>query len=71
MISYSEAKDKADAVIALTGLDHPEFEQLLKFFEVAWQSHREEYLNKRERTRKPGGGRKPVLSSLEDPLLFI
>lgn len=71
MISYSEAKDKPDAFRALTGLDHPEFEQLLKFFEVAWQSHREEHLNKKERTRKPGGGRKPALSTLEDQLFFI
>lgn len=71
MISYSEAKDQPDAFRALTGLDHPEFEQLLKFFEVAWQSHREEHLNKKDRTRKPGGGRKPALSMLEDQLFFI
>ena len=72
MITYEEAKDEQKVFRALTGLEQAEFEEMLKMFEIAWNKHLEE---KRERKgiiiRRSGGGRKAILSKLEDKLFFI
>lgn len=71
MVNYDEAKNKPKAFRALTGLDRAEFEQLLKFFEVAYCRDREPLISNEQRQRKPGGGRSAVLSTMEDKLFFI
>lgn len=72
MITYEEAKDNQKVFIALTGLDQAEFEELLKMFEIAWNKHLEEKREKKgNMMRRPGGGRKAVLSTPGDKLFFI
>jgi hypothetical protein len=72
MITYNDAKDKPETFRALTGLDKAEFEELLIAFETAYLRDVEEKIAKNlERKRKPGGGRKACLSSMEDQLFFI
>ncbi len=56
---------------SLTGLNQPEFETLLKSFEVAWQAYIEQEYVQRPRARRYGGGRHAELSSSADKLLFI
>ena len=58
--------------MALTSLDVVEFEQLLPVFTQAWQGYVEqEFVEGKKRQRQPGGGRKPILATIENRLLFI
>lgn len=71
MLSYSKVQDKPYVLQSLTGLNPQEFEELLKNFDVAWQSYiQQEYIDK-PRARRYGGGRQVQLSSSADKLLFI
>ena len=72
MFTYENVKSKPKLFRALTGLDPAEFEELLAAFRVAWAEYVEQrYSENKERQRKPGGGRKPILNTVEGKLLFI
>jgi hypothetical protein len=71
MLSYRKVEGKSYILQSLTGLNQPEFEHLLKSFDLAWQAYVErEYISK-PRARRYGGGRQAELSSSADKLLFI
>jgi hypothetical protein len=54
------------------GLEPAEFEELLAAFRIAWAEYvQQRYSENKERQRKPGGGRKPILNTMEGKLLFI
>jgi hypothetical protein len=72
MFTYESVKGKPKLFRALTGLDEAEFKELCTAFQAAWAEYVEQqYSKNKERQRKPGGGRKPILNSMEDKLLFI
>jgi hypothetical protein len=57
---------------AFTSLEPEEFDTLLIPFEQAWEAYiTQEYRQKKSRTRRYGGGRKPRLVAIEDTLLFM
>ena len=60
---------------ALTGLTQAQFAQLLPTFSEVYQAKRqadyEEAVQKGQRQRQPGGGRKSKLPTMADKLLFI
>lgn len=72
MITYAEVRAKPTVFRTFTSLDVAEFEQLLPSFTQAWQRYFEqEFVVGQKRQRRPGGGRKPTLGTMEDKLLFI
>jgi hypothetical protein len=72
MISYEMLKDREKILVSFTSLTHQEFEILLICFQKAWDEYiYTNYINRPNRKRKYGGGRKPVLISIEDKLMFI
>lgn len=64
MITYEKVKKKPAQMLALTSLVPLEFETLLIYFQLAW----DEYVRINHKNR---AGRKPILSKIEDKLLFI
>jgi hypothetical protein len=71
-MSYENLKDRPREFQAFTSLTPTEFIILLMTFQQAWDLYEiEHYLNSCPRQRDPGGGRKAVLDSIEDKLLFI
>ena len=72
MLSYQRLKAHPRALRAFTGLDQPEFEKLLRHFEMAYHAYRyDQHVTKKSRKRRYGAGRKPRLALMEDKLLFI
>lgn len=72
MLCYDKLKNKPNVLLAFTSLTRPEFEELLVAFEPAWNQYiLKEFIADRERQRQYGGGRKPVLQTAADRLLFI
>ncbi len=71
MLSYTKVKDKPKVLLSFTGLTRTEFEELLTVFSEVWRQQKEENEATKERQRNPGGGRKAVLGTDEDRLLFI
>jgi len=72
LITYNQVKDKPTLLRAMTGLDRAEFEELAMSVGTAWESyHQTVIIPEPERQRQPGGGRKPVLRTVFDKLLFI
>jgi hypothetical protein len=72
MLSYDNVKDEPLSFRACTGLDKPEFEKLLIPFRKAWNTYiHEKHIKDKIRKRKYGGGRKPILSFIEEKLFFI
>lgn len=72
MLSYEKLKNKPRIFRSLTGLSLSEFEKLLPSFEQAWQEYiYREYINRDDRKRRYGGGRKAELKDSRDKLLFI
>jgi len=72
MFTYDKVKNKPQLLRAMTSLDKAEFEELLNFFQVAWETYiRETSPSNQNRQRQPGGGRKPALLTIADKLLFI
>ena len=72
MLSYQQLKHHPRALCAFTGLDQAEFEKLLTHFAMAYHAYRyDQYVTKKSRQRRYGGGRKSRLASMEDKLLFI
>jgi len=72
MVSYKEIKRNKRRFLAVTGLTDKEFKALLVPFSEAYQKvHRsDKTLEGKKRKRAVGGGRKGVLESIEDKLLF-
>ena len=73
MICYEQLKKQPKRFLALTGLTHREFKELLNAFEQAYEElypARKTLAGKR-RTRQAGGGRRSELKSLEAKLLFV
>jgi len=71
MLSYTELKEKPKVLLSFTGLTQTEFEVLLSAFSDAWRRDEMERQATKERQRRPGGGRKAVLRTDADRLLFI
>ena len=71
-ITHDDIKDDPALFRAFTGLDVAEFEELLVAFQEAWNKWWEKnFVVDKERQRKPGGGRKETLDTIEGKLLFI
>jgi hypothetical protein len=68
MLRYASLKKKPKDLLALTGLARREFEELLPVFEQALPKP---HPRRKRRQRAPGGGRKAVLPTAADKLLFI
>lgn len=68
MLRYATLKKKPKDLLALTGLAHREFEELLPVFEQALPKPRR---RRKRRQRAPGGGRKLALPTVADKLLFM
>jgi hypothetical protein len=72
LINYDCLKLSPALFLTFTGLMPSESGYLMPAFREAWKNHiLQEYVNKKERKRKYGGGRKPALLRDEDKLLFI
>lgn len=73
MIQYTELKRDRRKFLALTGLTLKEFNALLPAFAVAYerQHSHDRTMTRRKRRRQPGGGRRGVLVTMEQKLLFI
>jgi len=72
MLSYEMIKATPSKLLALTSLTAKEFEILLIYFHKAWDEYISmNYINRAERKRNYGAGRKPVLSNIGDKLFFI
>ena len=72
MLTYEELKKTVRKFVSLTSLTPEEFEYLLPAFERAYQQVFPDTKTKtgQKRERKSGGGRKSVLASNEQKLLF-
>lgn len=73
MLTYEKIKNKPQILRSLTGLSPAAFNQLAVSFRKAYDQSLEQADEHREkpRQRQPGGGRKAMLASSEDKLLFI
>jgi len=73
MIRYEKLKRNPQLLKSFTGLNKKGFEQLLPAFRKAYARTLAEREEQREqpRQRKAGGGRKGVLPTIEDKLVFI
>ena len=72
MLSYEELKKNVRKFVSLTSLTPEEFEYVLPAFEAAYQQvfPATQTRTGQKRERKSGGGRKGVLASIEQKLLF-
>lgn len=72
MFSYEKVKDSPIVFRAFTGLDQPEFEKLLVFFNQANHMYiQKHHIKGKKRRRLFGGGRRPKLATPEEQLFFI
>lgn len=72
MLSYAKLQNNPRIFRTLSGLSIREFETLLPKFEQAWQEYvAHEYINRKGRKRRYGGGRKAELMDPHEKLLFI
>lgn len=73
MLSYAKIKNKPRVFRCLTGLTIPAFLRLLPAFVRAYEQalDQQDARRQRPRQRRRGGGRKSVLATMEDKLLFI
>ena len=71
MLTYEKLKKKPRRFLALTSVNVAEFDELLPAFQRSWEADVEKRFNSKPRKRKAGGGRKAILTRLEDKLLFI
>ena len=71
MLSYTELQTRPKVLLAFTGLTQAEFEALLLAFATVWRQYRHQQQAQSERRRAVGGGRKAVLNTDADRLLFI
>lgn len=70
MISYQELVKKPRVFKSVTGLNIDEFDQLLQKFTPTWIEHEHNRLNRPDRKRAIGGGRKYTLP-LRDQLVMV
>ena len=73
VFSYHQVKEHPKLLLAMTGLTHTEFHQLLPHFHYAWDQHvQQHYVDRDNRQRQYGGGKsESTLVNMEDKLLFI
>src|SRR6476619_3696433 len=73
MLTYTTLKDKPREFLAATGLTVSEFETLRAAFEVAYATRypSAQTQDGQARQRRVGGGRKGVLGTAADKLLFL
>ena len=71
MLTYNKLRRNESRLLSLTSLEVKEIDALLPSFKKAWEADITERNSSKPRQRKPGGGRKATLASLEDKLLFI
>lgn len=72
MMNINKVLNNRRLTLALTGLTPQEFVDLLPTFEQVWKDKRQQDYkrNRKNRTRKPGGGRKGFLREMRDKLFF-
>jgi hypothetical protein len=70
MISYQKLCEKPRVFKSITGLNIDEFEQLFQKFVPAWSEHEHKRLDRPDRKRAIGGGRKYTLE-LKDRLIMV
>lgn len=73
MMNIDKILNSKRLTLALTGLTPQEFADLLPVFKQVWQDKKlSEYRkHRKQRVRKPGGGRKGFLKEMQDKLFFI
>jgi hypothetical protein len=73
VFSYHQVKEHPKLFLAMTGLTHAEFNQLLPHFQYAWDQYvTQYYIDRGDRQRQYGAGRsEETLVHREDKLLFI
>jgi hypothetical protein len=73
VFSYHQVQEHPKLFLAMTGLTHTEFHQLLPHFQYAWDQYvQRHYVDRDNRQRQYGGGRsESTLVNMEDKLLFI
>lgn len=71
MLTYSELKTKPARFLSMTGHTDEEFETILPSFSQAWAEDLAKRAQEKSRQRKVGGGRKPILKTDAERLLFI
>ena len=72
LLTYDTLMSHIPTFLAFTGLYSQEFMGLLLDFDLAWHTYELDHLLAScPRSRRPGGGRKPRLASIEAKLLFI
>ena len=73
VFSYHQVKERPKLFLAMTGLIHAEFDQLLPHFQYAWEQYvQHNYVDRDDRHRQYGAGRsESTLVNIEDKLLFI
>ena len=73
VFSYHQAQGHPKLFLAMTGLSHAEFHQLLPHFQYAWEQYvQQHYVDRDDRQRQYGAGRsESTLVHIEDKLLFI
>ena len=73
LFSYYQIKEHPKLLLAMTGLSHIEFDQLLRHFQYAWDQYvQNNYIDRDNRKRQYGAGRaESTLVNMEDKLLFI
>jgi hypothetical protein len=71
--SYNQVKERPKLFLAMTGLTHAEFEQLLPHFQGALDQYvQDDYIDRDKRQRQYGGGKpESTLITIEEKLLFI
>jgi Helix-turn-helix of DDE superfamily endonuclease len=71
--SYHQIKERPKLLLAMTGLTHTEFAQLLPHFQSAWDQYlQQNYIDRDDRQRQYGGGQpEATLVNIEEKLLFI
>jgi Helix-turn-helix of DDE superfamily endonuclease len=73
VFSYHKVKEHPKLLLAMAGLSHAEFHQLLPHFQYAWDQYViQHYVDRDDRQRQYGAGRsESTLVHIEDKLLFI
>jgi hypothetical protein len=71
MLQHILTTTSSPVLQSMTGLNRKEFNQLVLSFGKAWDAEQEARWENIQRQRKAGGGRKGVLHTIEEKLLFI
>jgi DDE superfamily endonuclease/Helix-turn-helix of DDE superfamily endonuclease len=73
MVQYNELIKYKRRFLSLTGLTQKEFQALLPWFKKAYEASqpRKKTLTGKKRKRAIGAGRKAILKTIEDKLLFV